>query len=115
MLKINRELSDQDGKTDSVDTYSINNKELSVDSFKAIYQLLIGLSSDAVAQESTDIDDSVISIEYINKTDGTISRVDLVPYNEFFYSAYANGDYRFVVAKEALEEIIIKMDGMLLD
>lgn len=88
------------------DAYYIDDKVLSPEQFVGIYQSIIGLSSDAEAEETTRIEDSTITIEYHNRAEGTmVGQVDFVPYNEFFYGAYANDVYMFVVAKENVDEI----------
>lgn len=96
----------EDGQLDTLDTYYLNDKEVEEDDFKDTYQLVIGLYADAVAENATDINDAVISIEYMNNIDGADNDlVELVPYNEFFYAAYVNGVCEFVVAVAEIERM----------
>lgn len=98
------------------ETYSINTKQISEADFKALYQSLIALSTDSLAPETTDISDGLITIDYYNESNEALGgMVTFVPYNEFFYGAYAKGAYRGVIAKEAVNKIFMQIDSLLLE
>ena len=115
-MEITREITnddaDKDGEPDAFETYYINKMQVDEDSFKETYQLAVGMLVDGIAEDQTNIEDSEITIEYINNIDGAKNdTISFAEYNDYFYSVYCNGVNEFVVSKDEVDKLLVALDS----
>jgi len=106
--------ADFSGKGDDA-VYTLNGKKTESKSFKAWYQSVIGLLSDAEypgpARNPQDAGTGNITIEYqLNTPAGVKASITLVPYNRDFYALQQEGSTEFLISRSQVNSIFTTAD-----
>lgn len=85
----------------------INDTEIERESFTNFYELLVGITFDALDKEAAATGEPQVSIGY-TMTDGDVDMVQFYNYNENFYVAKKGENSSMVVSKQSVKQVIDK-------
>ncbi len=95
-------------------TYQINGKKVEEQSFKTIYQSLIGLMVESeceVKPKSTTPD--LRMTFYLNKGPQREIHIDYVPYDYDFYAVYRGGKGEFLISKDQVKAMLRQLEDLI--
>jgi len=98
-----RRSSDSRKENENLSEYYINNTRVSVSTFKNIYTSLIGLDIERLA-ENVSGSTPLYEVTYF-KNDGTNVSIHFVKHTERHYGAFVEGECKYIVLKEKLDNI----------
>ncbi len=92
--------------------YSINGKTIPEQTFKTIYQTMVGITMDDFTQSSPDGEAVNFSIRY-QKASGGENKVEFLTYDDRNYRVTINGEGNLLIRKKQLENLITLIDKTL--
>lgn len=94
--------------------YQIDGKKVDEQSFKTIYQSLIGLTveSECPIKPKNSVQELRMTF-YLNKGSQREIHVDYVPYDYDFYAVFRGGKAEFLISKDQVKTMIRELDGLI--
>jgi len=91
-------------------TYTADGKSVEEDSFKKLYQEVIGLQIEGEASRRVPDAPEVSTTFYLNKGPGRTVKVDYAPYDRDFDAIFVDGVGQFALTKGQLSRMLAKLD-----
>jgi hypothetical protein len=114
ILSIKRsKTTDDDGNETQKSTYYCNDKEVSEDDFKTVYQNFLSLTNEAeITKENKDNTSKVsIKIQKNTKENNEIT-INFKPYDSSYYRVDNNGTEFFLTTKRAVDDFVTAVKGL---
>jgi len=108
--KLVKKAQNKDEQDEYAYTYLVDNKKIEEDTFKKFYQVLIGLLNESENDKKPEGKPEMTTTFYLEN--GTVDKVEYVPYNDDFYIVVRNGTYDFVISKEQVQKMFKDLEDL---
>jgi len=94
-------------------TYRVNDIEAAEDSFKKLYQSLIGLIVDTDHRHPVKEDPEVILTYHLNRGKVREYRISFTPFDCDFFAVFKNGLSDFLISRDQVRNMIADVEGFI--
>jgi hypothetical protein len=110
-----KKAENEDEEDEVVTTYMANGKEVDEETFKKVYQSIIGITIDSETSKELEENPEIKTTFYLNKGPNREIHVNYVPYDNDFYAVFRSGKAEFIVSKDTVHKMLDKVDQMASD
>lgn len=87
------------------DEYLLDNKPVSREEFTKLYQSVIGLLFDKIAESEPPANEAVLGLRF-KLLDGSARELEFIDYDDYYYLAVKDGEGRFLIRREKVDSVI---------